>query len=321
MRNRTTRPGRAALKWVRRIAAGIAGVLLIAVAITAFRFELWERKIERNLASDSVLTQTPRGPIEYAEIGRGPAVLVLHGTPGGYDDPLGALKLTHAEKDGFRYVIPSRPGYLRTPLSVGVTPAEQADAAASLLDALHIERAAVIGQSGGGPSALQFALRHSDRCSALVLESALVRNYAGPAPQVPRSAFAGYLRDLAIFVFKDVGIAPYQAANPADPLITSLAQAAVRAVVPFRLRKVGVENDLVQQTHLDGWPLNRIQCPTLILQGSADQSAPPADAEFAHQQIPNSELVELPGEDHMMMITKHAELASRIHAFLTAHQP
>ena len=63
----------------------------------------------------------------------------------------------------------SRFGYLRTPLPEDASAAAQADAHACLLDALNIKRAAVLGTSAGGPSSLQFALRHPGRTAALVL--------------------------------------------------------------------------------------------------------------------------------------------------------
>ena len=52
-------------------------------------------------------------------------------------------------------------------------PAEQADALAALLDTLGIRRAGFIGTSTGGLVGIYFALRHPERCSALVLVSAV----------------------------------------------------------------------------------------------------------------------------------------------------
>ncbi len=112
---------------------------------------------------------TGRGPVEYAEWGDGPAVLLLHGAMGGYDQGY-ILGLTVGEP-GYRYVAVSRPGYLGTPLTAGRTPQEQADLCAELLDALGNDRAAGMAVSGGGPCALQFALRHCHRCWALILVS------------------------------------------------------------------------------------------------------------------------------------------------------
>src|SRR5439155_8391596 len=99
--------------------------------------------------------------------GRGRTVLLVHGAGGGYDQLLDMARELAAA--GVRVVAPSRFGYLRTPLPADASPAAQADAHACLLDALGIERAAVIGVSAGAPSSMQFALRHPQRTSALVL--------------------------------------------------------------------------------------------------------------------------------------------------------
>ncbi len=307
-------------KWTIRIVGGLVAAVVLAVTVSVGFYQHWLRGHERDLRRNSAIVQTASGSIEYAEIGQGPAVLVSHGTPGGYDGALAVLKLTHAENSGFRYIIPSRPGYLRTPIDVGRTPDEQADAYAALLDALNVQKTAIIAESGGGPASLQFALRHPARCSALVLESALVRNYRGPTPRLPSTAFTAYLRDLLFYLFQDAGIAPYQASDPSDPLITPLARAELYGVIPYWLRRVGTENDLVQEQRLNDWPLDEITCPTLILQGTADQSVPLADAEYAHAQIAGSVLVELPDADHMMSITRHKKVDDLISAFLREHK-
>jgi pimeloyl-ACP methyl ester carboxylesterase len=89
--------------------------------------------------------------------------LSVHGAGGGFDQGLElADPLARA---GFRVIAVSRFGYLRTPLP----PDASAAAHACLLDALNIRRVAVLGTSAGGPSSMQFALRHPDRTAALVL--------------------------------------------------------------------------------------------------------------------------------------------------------
>jgi pimeloyl-ACP methyl ester carboxylesterase len=89
--------------------------------------------------------QTSCGPIEYATAGNGPPVLVIHGAGGGFDQGLAfGADLAVA---GFRVIAMSRFGYLRTPLLADASPAAQADAHASLLDALDVPRASIIGGS------------------------------------------------------------------------------------------------------------------------------------------------------------------------------
>lgn len=117
--------------------------------------------------SGSLVVDTPCGPIEYAIKGEGPPLLVVHGAGGGFDQGLiiGAPLI----ETGYKVIAVSRFGYLRTPLPQDASPAAQADAYACLLDALGIRRVVILGASAGAPSSLQFALRHPERCQALVL--------------------------------------------------------------------------------------------------------------------------------------------------------
>jgi pimeloyl-ACP methyl ester carboxylesterase len=68
-------------------------------------------------------------------------------------------------------------GFGDSPLPDG--PFSRADDLRALLDHLHIERAAVVGNSMGAMTALDFALAHHRRAAALVL--------VGPAPMGPPS--------------------------------------------------------------------------------------------------------------------------------------
>jgi pimeloyl-ACP methyl ester carboxylesterase len=174
---RRVRNGRAVLFAAGLPVAGLAGFAWVRY--------LREIRRERMRASTgSEIAETRCGSIEYAEVGSGPPVLLVHGAGGGYDQGL-LLGRPLAEK-GFHVVAMSRFGYLRTPLPDDASAEAQADAHAALLDTLGIGRAAVVGASAGAPSAMQFALRHPDRASALVL---LV-----PASYAPREGDAPPVR-------------------------------------------------------------------------------------------------------------------------------
>jgi pimeloyl-ACP methyl ester carboxylesterase len=307
-------------KWLKRIGIGLASIILIVCAITYVRFTHWRNEVTKDLLGDSTVVQTTKGPIEYAEIGHGPPVLIVHGDPGGYDQVFQVLKLQHAENGAFRYIVPSRPGYLRTPLSVGKTPKEQAEAFAALLDALKIDKVAVIGGSGGGPSAIELAALYPERCVALVLEAAITTKIVAPKPGFAEATIKNTVGiDFSFWLLKNQFVAGLQAKDPNDPKITAIATAILNSAVPYAKRKDGWDNDTEQWTTLARLPLASIRCPTLILQGTADQNVPPAQAELAHSQIAGSKLVSLPGEDHWMLITKHKELDDLSHAFLVEH--
>jgi len=94
---------------------------------------------------------------------------------GGYDQ--GASLGEPFVEAGMGSIAISRPGYLRTPISVGRTAEQQADAIAALLDALALEQVAAHGISGGGPAAIHFAARHPDRITALLLTCAVSVGY------------------------------------------------------------------------------------------------------------------------------------------------
>ncbi len=105
--------------------------------------------------------KTALGVVEYVEIGDGPVVVAVHGAMGGYDQSL-ILAQTIGNGD-YRYIAITRPGYLGTPMRSGKSPEQQGDLIAALLDTLSITQVGVIAVSGGGPSAVQFGLRHTNR--------------------------------------------------------------------------------------------------------------------------------------------------------------
>lgn len=149
------------------------------------RYHIWLKRTKERLRKNSHVVQTKYGQIEYVvnnpdvlfessyssdSVNQNrPIILCLHGGFGGYDQ--GEVIGSHLVKQGFTVISPSRPGYLRTPLSVGKSNAHQADAMAALLDALHVDKVAVLGFSAGSPVAFEFATRHKERTWACVLES------------------------------------------------------------------------------------------------------------------------------------------------------
>ena len=159
------------------LAAAGAGAMII----TAFRHDM--RAARARLGERSQLMETARGPVEVAESGSGPPVLVVHGTGGGFDQALMAAKGPFGT--GYRVIAPSRFGYLRSPMPAHASHAAQAEALAALLDALQVPRAAVMAVSAGAQPATHLALRHPERVQALVLITAAL--HLPPPPGVART--------------------------------------------------------------------------------------------------------------------------------------
>ncbi|MDG6107321.1 alpha/beta hydrolase [Dactylosporangium aurantiacum] len=131
------------------------------------------------------LTTVAGAPVEFRFERRGPDVLlVLHGGHMRAGLALGEDAFAGA---GYSILAPSRPGYGRTPLRSGPTPAAYTDTVKALCGQLGIARvAAVVGISGGGPTAVTMAARHPDLVERLVLISAV-----GPLPWPDRRTRLG----------------------------------------------------------------------------------------------------------------------------------
>jgi pimeloyl-ACP methyl ester carboxylesterase len=114
--------------------------------------------------------QTRQGPVEYRIVGQGPVILVLGGGHTNCHSPLGHEQFFLDQ--GYQLLIPSRPGYGKTPSSTGRTAEAFADALVSLLDLLQLDSVIVVGISAAGPTALQLAGRHPERVSKVMLQNA-----------------------------------------------------------------------------------------------------------------------------------------------------
>src|SRR6478752_7266289 len=124
------------------------------------------------------IAETALGPVEYAIVGTGTPVVVVHGSPGGIDAAELMARILPGE--GVAAILLSRPGYLGTPLADRTTIDEQADLMAALLDHLEIARAGVYTWSGGGPAGYRLAVRHPDRVTAVVANAACSQAYHLP---------------------------------------------------------------------------------------------------------------------------------------------
>ena len=150
----------------------------------------------RLAAVDRHVISTRWGAVEYAELGSGDPVLVVHGI---FDNCVGAV-LSVRDYSGRRLIAPSRFGYLGSNMPLDATPAHQADAFVALLDALGIDRIDVVGVSAGATSALQLALRHPERVKHLAV---LVGNLPGsPTAVVQPSSTKLFNRQLPLWVLR-----------------------------------------------------------------------------------------------------------------------
>lgn len=312
----------------RWVLAGAGAVAAVGGARAARRYREGMREIRRVLDAGSRVAQTAAGPVEYAEAGEGPAVLVAHGIGGGYDQ--GMLATRVGGEMPFRLVAVSRFGYLRTPMprDGDAGPEAQADAYAALLDALGIEQAAMIGISAGGPSALQFALRYPDRCTALLTVSAVTRSLVPNLTVGQRALLQMVNTDPGLWALSTAAEERLFAAYGIGPAMRRKLEAepekmaVIRAILvslPMSKRRTGFNNDMATFPHLPDYPLESITAPTLVLHGTADTVVPPEHARFAASTIPGARLHMIEGGSHLCIVTHKEETVPVVAGFLAEH--
>ncbi len=280
---------------------------ILSVGIISYKskYQNWQLAQAAHLKAGSKLISTASGVVEYSQSGSGPVVLISHGSPGGYDMGLAFADLLDSSQ--FTYLAPSRPGYLRTPLATGQSPEEQADMYAALLDTLNVKQAVIIGISGGGPSAIQFALRHPEHCTSLVMISGVAQHYS---EQEIWQALPLFQRLIKQTIHK------LSSSDPVLYTILSLTKlrsknsalaALVRTATLYTQRKRGYNNDMAQFIKITRYPLHNITVPTFIVHGISDDEVFFADAELLASQIPQAKLLALPDAKHMAFYT-HANI-------------
>jgi pimeloyl-ACP methyl ester carboxylesterase len=307
----------------KRIAVLAAGALGAAVgAYSLTRSQQEKNATIQALRKSSVLVETCKGIIETQIEGEGPNVLVAHGALGGHD----RARLYSFPEAGFRFICPSRPGYLRTPINVGQTFEAQADAFAALLDALEIEKTAIIGCSAGGPVAFQFTLRHPDRCWALVLGNAItgpLTSLHGLMEPVSRALFGwdwltwfGVNRAVLYSLRPNLFMHVRGDAFKQHQIVSML-----RTMYPTSLRRVGFINDMQQCQTTPSYPMEQIATPTLVVHGTNDMVVPYSHGLRSAQVIPGAQFLSIESGTHLDFISHKELIQPKIIAFLNSHVP
>jgi pimeloyl-ACP methyl ester carboxylesterase len=312
----------------------MAGVGLMLAAAGAFAtqrvFAADLRRARARLVNRSALVSSRFGPVEYGVAGSGRPVLMIHGSGGGFDQGLAAApRLVEA---GYQVIAPSRFGYLRSAFPEDPSSENQADAFVDMFDALGIERAPVIGASAGALSALQFALRHPDRCAALV---AVVPAAYAPSTslQRPPSPLAGAIFEHALksdFLFW-LGLVAAEremikTVLATDPQLVDIASATEKSrvrqmlwnILPVSQRADGLANDARLAGNPAQMPLEDIRTPTLAISLEDDRYGTFAAAQHIAAAAPGARLVSYPTGGHVW-VGHDADMFAEIHAFLGEH--
>lgn len=254
-------------------------------------------------------------------------VLALHGAPASHImfQPSDAT----ARALGLSITAPDREGYGRTRIDADPTLASRAEALERLVDALALERLAVLGVSGGCPYAAALAARLGARVSALALVSPMgpVRDLSTTVPvafghrrfflDLPRAPrLLGGVAHVAAMVYlrfphtttrlfarllggEDASILER---IDAHALLVSMTREAFRNGPEGGLRDLEIFS---RPWQVD---LASIRAPTTLWQGDADVVVPKAVALALAQRIPGCKTITVAGAGHFWVLDHVAEV-------------
>lgn len=297
---------------VLAVAAGLAAAAAFALHA---RFERDLARATARAAQGGEVLVTRCGAIEVQQAGQGVPLLMVHGSGGGHDQGMAWARPLAAQ--GVRVIAVSRFGYLGTPRPADASPEAQADAHACLLDALGIDRAAVVGVSAGGASALQMAIRHPQRVGALVLVVPIAwkpGDVPDSAPAVSDAQDARLLRLLGSdFLFWAAlhtarsALVRHVLATPPQQVAAASADERARVdemaerILPVARRAAGLHDDTRLGKRLGPAPLETVRAPTLVISARDDGLGTYAAAECTAGQIPGARFIGLPDGGHLLV--------------------
>ncbi|WP_019059613.1 alpha/beta hydrolase [Streptomyces prunicolor] len=279
------------------------------------------------------LVELAAGPVEYRFDRRGPVtVVVFYGGHMRAGLSLGEEVFAEA---GWSVLVPSRPGYGRTPVSTGGSAGGFAGVTAALCAHLGItDVSAVVGVSGGGPTAVAMAARHPALVWRLILQSAV-----GPLPwpdrrtrlgaqivfaphtervswalvhslvrYAPNAGLRMLLRDLTLLPVRDVvsGLRPEDRAR----LVALFSRMRSGRGFTRDLKEVGTTGDLAGHA-------GQVSQPALVIATRQDAAVRFAHAQALAATLPHAELLESLADSHLIWFGRDWPLiAEQIHAFL-----
>jgi pimeloyl-ACP methyl ester carboxylesterase len=252
----------------------------------------------------------------YDDVGDGAAVLFIHA---GIADRRMWRRQVAALRGRLRLVTLDLPGYGESAAPEGAY--ANHDAVAGVLDQLDIEQAALVGCSLGGSVAIDTALAHPDRVSALALFGSAVSGHAWSQEfrQLHQSLFGDIADDdLDAVAAAEIDlwvVGPGREPDQLDPeLLTfafdmdrrALAAEAALDDVPIR-----------ELTPPAIGRLGEIQVPTLVTAGAADVPDIRNLADLIAAATPNSRrLPDIPNAAHLLPLERSDVVNTALLAFL-----
>ena len=264
----------------------------------------------------SRMIRTANWNIHYNEAGAGYPVILLHGSGAGATGWSNFSKNIGHLAESFRVLAVDMPGWGR---SDAATPEENnhVTALAEFMDALGIERAALVGNSMGGITAMAMAVRFPQRVSHMITMGAGRMNLATLfSPQDGLSEglkvlFEGYQNPTPETMRRLVEIMTFDKANATEELARERSEAAMERPEHLANFLASIPTGGPVRWWFDVDDLRAITAPTLLIHGRDDRVVPMEQSLQLLARIPNSRAVIFNRCGHWAMI-EHADEFNRV---------
>jgi 2-hydroxy-6-oxonona-2,4-dienedioate hydrolase len=314
---------------MKRVLFVILAVLIVA---TTGVYAIYVRDLttaRARLVGRSNTIETFFGTLEYAVMGEGEPMLIVHGAEGGFDQGID-MTSTMAGR-GYRLIVPSRFGYLRSTMPDNPTTAMQADAYVQLLDHLGIDKVVVVGISAGAWSSMQFAIRHPGRCRALVL--LVPANYLPAGTTIHGGAVVSAMVHSNFVAWALLKLMPVMpggmtqmmlgtdsaVVRAADPSEKDRVQQVLDHLQPVYQRIAGMNFDIKTAAMHEPYPIERIACPVLTISAEDDRFGTASRARYIAASLPDGKAIVFPTGGHAL-VGHYADALGEITSFLQTVQ-
>lgn len=264
-------------------------------------------------------------PVNVIDVGEGPAVVLLHGLSGCWQNWLESILPLAADH---RVIAIDLPGFGESPMpDATISVSGYARIVAELLEALGVERATIVGNSMGGFVGCEMAIRFPARVERLVLVAAAGLSLRHMRHERKRGLRAR-AENLSFFALGRL-------ARHTDIVVRSrrLRRGLLLLVVAHPERLPGPL--ILEQAHGAGKPgfdaaldamtaypirdrLGEIGCPTLIVWGGEDRLVPVRDASEFEWLIPDARRLIYADTGHMVMLERPERFNADLRAFIRA---
>jgi 2-hydroxy-6-oxonona-2,4-dienedioate hydrolase len=315
---------------MKRVLFVILAVLIVGTVAVHLIFARDMTAARARLAGRSQTTQTSFATLEYAVMGEGEPMLVVHGAAGGFDQ---GIDMTGAMAGrGYRLIVPSRFGYLRSTLPGNLSTAMQADAYAQLLDRLGIDKVVVVGVSAGVWSSTQFAIRHPERCRALVL--LVPADYLPVGTSIHGGAIVRAIFNSDFVAWAALKLMPIMpggmtrmmlgtdaaVVRAAEPSEKARVQQVLEHLLPVSQRIAGMNFDIKTAATHEAYPIEKIACPVLTISAEDDRFGTASRARYLAASVPDGRAIIFPTGGHAL-VGHYADALREITSFLQKEKP